>query len=852
MSDGRNMSLPTPISPLPTPSTPVKDVSRKNIAEVIVNNPSRSVDKVFHYKIAQEQMGRVKIGVRVLVPFGHGNKKTEAFVVRLTAHSTLSRLKAIYEVVDEAPLFDEKMLYLVKWMRERYLCTHYEAIKAILPPGIGLKLQEWVNLNNELDDHVIEGKIKNSKIQQGLVHLLKAHDGSLEISQLSSLLGSANIRKSIHALCKKNVVSIAHKSFARVKDKTVRIASLAISHEEAEYHLEQIQARAPVQAKMLELLMENEFIGTADLVLFSQGSYSALNALYAKGLIRYKEHVVVRNGVTKDFEKTTAYKPTAEQKNVIELMMQNIEKSVPAALLLRGVTGSGKTEVFLQIIDRILAVKKQAIVLVPEISLTPQMVERFRGRFGDSVAVFHSGLSMGERYDQWKKIKNAEVNVVVGARSAIFAPFQNLGLIVLDEEHENSYKSELAPRYHAREVAMQRSANENAVVLLSSATPGIESYYKAKTGQYQLAHMVRRYNNASLPKVSIVDMRDELVNGNKSIFSRQLKQGIEDNLKNKQQTILFLNRRGYSTFVSCRSCGLVLTCPNCNISLTYHIHHDMLSCHYCGYKRKNTTSCPKCSSKYIRYFGIGTQKAEQEINVLFPEASVIRMDVDTTGKKFSHEKILDTFRNDKIDILIGTQMVSKGLDFPNVTLIGVLAADMSLNIDDFRAAERTFQLLTQVSGRAGRGEIEGRAIIQTYQPDHGVIQLAKGHDYLRFYDSEIQIRKQMNYPPFCQVIAIVVSGPKEGPVKCSINEVIAHFKKKIEINQYEHLCSGILGPTPAPISRIKNKFRWRALLKCVDCAEIREVMRDLLDTHYGNRQNAGINLTIDINPINMY
>ncbi|MDK2799888.1 MAG: hypothetical protein PWP27_1421 [Clostridiales bacterium] len=827
-------------------------MEEKKIAEVVVNNSSKNVDKVFHYLIPKEKAKNIKVGVRVLVPFGYGNRKKEAFIINLVHQSKMSNLKEIYDIVDETPLFDEKMIALIKWMRERYLCTYYEAIKAILPPGIGLKCQEWIILNDRVNDIDIKEKIKNSPVQRKVITLLQENEGRLEYSQLTSMMENSNVRNSIKALQKKKIVHISNEYYSVVKEKTVRLAYLGVTSEEALYYLDKMKEKAPAQARVLEILLENEFVSLTDLVMFSQSSYNTLNLLYKKGLIQYKDHVIMRNPcIKKDFKRTTAYKPTLEQKNVIKLIKQKINESKPTTIMLRGVTGSGKTEVFLQIIDDVISGGKQAIVLVPEISLTPQMVERFMSRFGSRVAVFHSGLSLGERYDQWKRIKASEVDVVVGARSAIFAPFRNLGIIILDEEHENSYKSELPPRYHAREVAQQRSNNENAVVLLSSATPSIESYYKAQSGAYILTQMINRYNNAPLPVINIVDMRAELANGNKSIFSIKLKEEIEYNLHNGQQTILFLNRRGFSTFVSCRNCGHVLTCPHCNISLTYHINSNKLVCHYCGHKINNVNFCPKCNSNYIRHFGIGTQKVEQEIKHLFPDASVIRMDVDTTGSKFSHEKILSAFKEQKIDILIGTQMISKGLDFPNVTLVGVLAADMSLNIDDFRSSERTFQLITQVCGRAGRGSIEGRAIIQTYQPDNFTIQVAKNHDYLAFYNHEIRIRKLLHYPPFCQIVSILVSGTNEQAVIQKIKEIIYYLKKRIKENGYNKLCNEILGPTPAPISKIKNKHRWRALLKCTDSYEIRQLLRDILYEFYGNKKNSGINLSVDMNPINM-
>ena len=530
--------------------------------------------------------------------------------------------------------------------------------------------------------------------------------------------------------------------------------------------------------------------------------------------------------------------------------MNEFKSSSPKGIVLRGITGSGKTEIFLQVIEYVISIGKQAIVLVPEISLTPQMVERFVGRFGSKIAILHSGLSLGERYDEWEKINNSQVNVVVGARSAIFAPFKNLGIIIVDEEHENSYKSELSPKYHAREVAEYRARKEKAVLILSSATPSLESCYRAKTGNFLLAEMDKRCNNKQLPKTIIVDMRKELAAGNRSIFSRELKNEIDKNIQNGQQTILFMNRRGFSTFVSCRNCGYVAKCPHCSISLTYHLNNNKLNCHYCGYSVNNLTVCPECNSTYIRYFGIGTQKVEAEIRNTFPGASVIRMDMDTTGTKHSHQKILDTFEQKKIDILIGTQMVSKGLDYPNVTLVGVLAADTSLNHDDFRSSERTFQLITQVCGRAGRGSIEGRAIIQTYQPDNYAIQLAKKHDYKTFYSEEIQLREKLIYPPFCNIAMFMAMGENEKEVINVMKNTIRLLKQRIKEKGLVKHIIGFLGPTVSPIKRIKNKFRWRFFMKFNDCEDIRRIMCDLLKEYYVN--NNSVTLTVDINPTNMY
>ncbi len=780
------------------------------IAEIIVSNSSINVDKIFHYRIKNEMLDKVCIGKRVIVPFGASNRKIEAFVINIACKSVPNDLKYVNSIVDEQPFFNEKMVELIKWMRDRYLCTYYDAIKAIMPPGVGLKLQEWISLIDGLSHDDIKGKIKNSKLQQQIINIINKNGGSVEYSEIAKLIGGASIRQSINSLLSKKLINVFNRSFTQVKDKTVRMVSLAISNEEAEDYLLELSERASVQARVIEILLQNDSVSTVDIVAFSNGTYNTLNTLLRKGVVKYTEHIIERSVTTlKTPKETFAFKPTFEQNNVIDSVIKHLNAEKHTPILLRGVTGSGKTEVYLQIIARAIKMQKQAIVLVPEISLTPQMVERFAGRFGSRVAVFHSALSLGERYDQWKKIRASEVDVVVGARSAIFAPFNNLGIIIVDEEHENTYKSEISPRYHAREVALKRGINEEAIVLFSSATPSVESYYKAIIGRYKLVSMEKRYNNAELPKVSVVDMRTELANGNRSVFSAHLKNEIEHNIANKQQTILFINRRGHSTFVYCRSCGYVCTCPHCNISLTYHAYDNMLSCHYCGYRQRNVSACPNCSSKYIRYFGVGTQKVEQELKNIFPEASIIRMDVDTTGKKHSHERILNIFSEQQIDILIGTQMVSKGLDFPNVTLIGVLAADMSLNIDDYRSAERTFQLITQVSGRAGRGEIEGRAVIQTYEPENYTIRIAKDHDYLTFFNSEIKIRKQLGYPPFSIIISLYVSGPVEGDVIAKINSIVDSFKEKVNANEVlKAIVYDVLGPIPAPIKRIKNKFRW--------------------------------------------
>ena len=508
----------------------------------------------------------------------------------------------------------------------------------------------------------------------------------------------------------------------------------------------------------------------------------------------------------------------------------------------------------MQLIQRVLENEKTAIVLVPEISLTPQMLERFISRFGkEEIAILHSKLSIGERHDEWEKIREGKAKIVIGARSAIFAPLDNIGIIIIDEEHDSSYKSETNPRYSAKEIA-KKIAKENKIpLLLGSATPDLSTYYN--TG-ITLLKLTKRANNSSLPSVEIIDLKQELANGNRSMLSLELYSNIEENLKNKHQTILFLNRRGYSTFIMCRNCGYTVKCPNCNISLTYHSYEKKLKCHYCGHEEKIATVCPECHSDKIRYFGTGTQKLEQEIHKQFPNASTIRMDIDTVTKKNSHEEILNKFKNENIDILIGTQMVVKGHHFPNVTLVGVIAADSSLNIDDYRANERTFQILTQVAGRAGRENLPGKVIIQTYNPQSFTIQCARKQNYEKFYETEIALRKQLKYPPFCDIILIGFNSYNENEIKKVSNLMYEELQKELNNLQKSEMMQGdenavkLFRPMPCPIDKIQNRYRWRIIIKGNMTEEINRILNDSLKNIY--KQNIkDTRISIDVNPNNM-
>jgi len=527
-------------------------------------------------------------------------------------------------------------------------------------------------------------------------------------------------------------------------------------------------------------------------------------------------------------------------------VVNSILNSKKNIFLIHGVTGSGKTEVYMNMVQHMINKNKECIILVPEISLTPQMVERFKGRFGNDIAVFHSRLSDGERYDEWLRVKNKKVKVAIGARSAIFLPFDNLGLIIIDEEHESSYKSDSDPKYNAREIGELKCNIENCKLVLGSATPSVETYYRCMNGEIELLTLEKRADGAKLPFIKIVDMREELLKNNKSIFSRDLYNGINKALSNKEQIILFLNRRGFSTFISCRKCGYVFQCDNCDISLTYHSSGNYLSCHYCGRRYPIKKVCPKCGSRYVKHFGIGTEKIEEEIKYSFPEAKVLRMDFDTTRKKNSYEYIYNTFKNGEADILVGTQMITKGLDFKNVTLVGVIAADLSLNLPDFRAGEKTFQLITQVAGRAGRGKKAGNVIVQTYNPDNYSIKYSSLNDYKNFFKEEIGLRYNMNYPPFSKILSINISSKNEELLIKSIQKIGIILKNKLENNNK----ISILGPSPCILSKIKEYYRWQILVKGELDIDLADNIKNIVYTSLQNSY-SDIRISLDINPNNL-
>ena len=798
-----------------------------SVAEVIVDVSTYHVDRPFDYAIPQEWREMIEPGCRVKVPFGPRN--VLGFIVGLKNDTEVpeDKIKPIAQILDIEPVLTEEMLRMAKWLKTETICYEIDALQAMLPSALRAKYEKIVVLQVEVAKLPLDIQALFGKRQK--VNFKEFEKVGL-LPKLKELIANGYVKM-------ENVV----KQQGNIKEvRMVEITNDPLV-------LEQALAAATRAAKQRQLIVWmqahlGEILAPHTLYEETGASATVLQAVIEKGAARFVQEEVYRDPFTKEVPRSQSLQLTQEQ----AVALQSIEKSMDAAeaktFLLRGVTGSGKTEVYLQAIQKVLDEGKEAIMLVPEISLTPQMTERFRSRFGELVAVMHSGLSVGEKYDEWRKIQQGKVSVVVGARSAIFAPFTNIGLIILDEEHESTYKQEDSPRYHARDVAIWRSQFYQCPVILGSATPALESFARAKKGVYTLLSLKQRAMHQALPSVYVADMREELQKGNRSMFSEKLIEGIRLRLERREQMVLFLNRRGYSSFVLCRDCGTVVQCPNCDISLTYHRTQEKLKCHYCGYEEHVPQLCPQCQSEHIRYFGTGTQKVEEEIYKLFPEARVLRMDVDTTKHKGAHEEILQAFGEGKADILLGTQMIAKGLDFPNITLVGVLSADTSLHLPDYRAAERTFQLLTQVSGRAGRHDKPGEVVIQTYTPEHYAIELSKMQDYEPFYEREMFLRRRSGYPPYYYVALIQVS--HEDVMMAA--EYAGRAADWLRANLSEKVA--IIGPTTASISRLQNRYRYQCLIKYKIEPNLIPVLQRLLAMYRADWIKQGILLTVDLDP----
>lgn len=818
----------------------------KIVAKVIVDNRASKTDKPYTYLVRKDMEEEIEQGMRVIVSFGRGNRFIKGIVIKVEKYEgDISKLKYIEDLLDDKPIISKTMLKLSLWMKENYLSSYLDALHVVMPPGDFKKINTYIHIKNEED--LNRDNLSSNK--KDIIDILYKKS-EISFDELKKHIKDRSIRKTIKELENENIIETSLEIETKVNKKYEKHVLLKDNNESLEEILSKTDNRAFKQKEIIEYLYEEEEILLKKLLKETKTSYGVIKALEEKNQIRIVEKEVLRSPIPRGISDYKKHRLTDKQQFCLGEILDSMDKKKENKFLIHGVTGSGKTEIYLQLIERVIDSGKEAIVLVPEISLTPQTVERFVGRFGQNVAVLHSKLSAGERFDEWRRIKEGKVKIVVGARSAVFAPFNNLGVIIIDEEHENSYKSSMNPKYNAIEVAEKRCKLEGASLVFGTATPSIETFYRARKGEIKLLTLSERINNKSLPVMNIIDMREELNSGNKSILSMGLYKAIEENLKNKKQTILFLNRRGFSTFISCRKCGYVAKCNNCDISLTYHFSNNKLKCHYCGMVSSPPKICPECGSKYIKYFGSGTQKVEEVIKKLFPSASIARMDVDTTSRKGSHGRILRSMKNGDLDILIGTQMIAKGLDFPLVTLVGIIAADTSLNLPDFRSSERTFQLLTQVGGRAGRGKFEGKVMVQTYNPEHFSIQMAKTHDYIQFYNKEILLREAFEYPPFMDIITIVIYGADENKVSSLAKEVYEKILMQLKkINSIE-LEKCIFGPNPAPLEKLRNNYRWQIILKSdnENLDMLKEIVKRVCIYKRKGKKYKNVKFNIDVNP----
>ncbi|MFF0825666.1 primosomal protein N' [Brevibacillus sp. NPDC003359] len=806
------------------------------IAQIIVDVPVNRTNRPFDYHVPPWLRPLIRIGSRVVVPFGP--RQLQGYVIGIMeddeAISDRSRLKDVVQVQDDTPPLTPELLKMSEWMSKQYLCPWVTAVQAMLPAVLKGKSEKWLTATEALDEEACG--------RSGLLWEL-FRKRQIPLTEVEKQFAEEYLL--VPGWIQSGLLATEYQVRDRITRKQQSFVRSLLDEGKLEEAIGSLPARAEQMRRVLQLmLMHKEQSLSVQMLRDEYGiTRSPLKSLESKGWIAIEQVEVYRDPyANRRFQEKQKPVFTSVQEAALTPILQTIESGTYASYLLHGVTGSGKTEVYLEAIERTLEKGREAIFLVPEISLTPQMVERFKARFGADVAVLHSALSQGERYDEWRKIIRKQVKVVVGARSAIFAPFRNVGLIVIDEEHESSYKQEETPRYHAREVALWRAKENQGVLVMGSATPALETYALATRGRYELLRMPERVGNRPMPEVHVVDMREELQAQNRSMFSRKLHEMIADRLAKEEQMVIFLNRRGFSTFVMCRSCGYTMRCVHCDISLTYHKSNHTARCHYCGYTIVQPKHCPECQSEHIRFFGTGTQKVEAELAKLFPGIRVIRMDVDTTSRKGSHEELLNKFRTGQGDVLLGTQMIAKGLDFPRVTLAGIIAADTSLHLPDFRAAEKTFQLLTQVGGRAGRHELDGEVVIQTYTPEHYSIVHATKHDYPAFYQDEMLQRRRTGYPPYFRLVLITFSH-EDVPVVIRGAHTMADY-----LRQRLAQTTILLGPVASPIARVKDRFRFQIMLKYRDEPQLSDLLAQATAAFEEWNKQQKVLMTIDVDP----
>ena len=811
------------------------------IAKIAVSAATFAIDKPYSYRLPEGMV--LRPGMRVQVPFGKGNKRTEGIVLSVEAGDG-QELKSVDCSLDEEPVLTQQMLRLAAFMRERYFCTLFDAVRVMLPAGLWFDTKNTIRLT---EDTSWQEKSLRNKTAGQILQFLQDLGGQAEETSLRKAVPDADaLDEALQYLQKKKWI-IAQQDFcARASDKTEQIATLASSAEEALEYANHRPKSGAMQKAVLELLCSLGTVSVKELCYFTGAKSSTVKRLAELGYVNLSAREVLRCRQIRPARIDGPLVLNEEQTVSFEGLLHQMQQEKPGSALLYGVTGSGKTAVYLSLIRRTLETDKAAMLLVPEIALTPQLLSLLAGHFGDQVAVLHSSLPAGERYDQWKRVRSGDARVIVGTRSAVFAPSPRLGLIILDEEQEHSYKSESNPRYSAKEVALWRGVKEQALVLLGSATPSVETMYCAKRGDHTLYRLQNRYNGKTLPKVSLVDMRQEIKEGNDTGFSIDLREAIMGTRDAGKQTILFLNRRGNSRAMVCVDCREAPECKRCSARLTYHSANERLMCHYCGHSIPVPKSCPNCGG-HLKRIGTGTQKAQQELNELFPEMEVLRMDADTVSAVNTHEKILNRFAEERIPVLIGTQMVAKGLNLPDVTLVGVLDADLSLYSGSYRAAETTFNMLTQVVGRAGRGDAAGQAIVQTLVPEHSVLKLAAQQDYDGFYDMEIRMRQIQNCPPFADLVEITFTGQEEAAVLRGAAKFRESLLACLKLPEYTSENCTVLGPAPCPVMKINYNFRYRLTLRCAMTKQLRGLIAHLLRQFALDKANRGVSAFADVN-----
>jgi primosomal protein N' (replication factor Y) len=814
------------------------------IAKVIVDVPARETDRPFDYIVPQALASLVRPGVRVGVPFGP--RVLQGFVIAVEAESEMQRhkLKPLKSVLDVTPVITEDLMELAAWLSRTYLCPQFTALAALLPSALKTKTQTLYEVGRQADP------ARLSHEMQELISFVSRKGTVTEQALLNAFVDRAETLR--HAI-EQGFLAEQRMVKDRLGKKLQLCVRPLLEPDALREAASLVRKRAPKQAELLEAIAasaaEKSGLLLSSLLRDTGIGASAVKALEEKGYVAVEELELDRNPYAdRQFTVSKPLPLTGTQASSLAPIRQAIEERRYAPFLLHGVTGSGKTEVYLQAMQACLDAGRDAILLVPEISLTPQTVNAFKGRFGDKVAVMHSRLSQGERYDEWRKIASRRVRIAIGARSAIFAPFTNIGLIIMDEEHESSYKQEESPKYHARDVALARGEKHGAAVVLGSATPSLETYLDAHRGTYTLLEMPERVEGRPLPDVQIVDMRQELRDGNRAMFSGPLREALAARLERGEQSVLLLNRRGYATFVMCRSCGYTAQCPHCDITLTYHRTSKHSRCHYCGYTEREAAHCPSCQSGHIRHFGAGTQRVEEELAKLFPGIRTIRMDVDTTAQKGAHEKLLAAFRERKADVLLGTQMVAKGLDFPFVTLVGVISADTVLRLPDFRSAERTFQLLTQVAGRAGRHTLPGEVIVQTYTPEHYSIQYASKHDYRGYARRELLSRRELGYPPYCKLAMATLSHEDISRLVTASERFAGELKKRFSELRHSDAYPELLGPVPSPIPKLKDRYRFQCMVKYRGETNVLEALRASSDALSDDIRKSKLSIQLDVDP----